>query len=267
MSAEGLPARSGLSSGSKTSRQGKYIYAIIEGEERRDFGPIGVGGAGVFTTHFRDLAAVVSDSEVGECSLSRENLIPHQRVLEKVMKELTLLPVRFGTIAEREEKIEEKVLKARYEEFKELLAELRGKTELGVRAAWVNMEKIFGEIVEENGSIRRLKEKIAKETSLSERRSGMMRVGEMVEKVLEGKKEKEKTEILKVLKPLSVDLKVNEVYGDQNLLNAAFLVKRRKEAEFDQRIATLEKKLAERVRLKYVGPVPPCNFVEVVVEW
>ena len=44
------------------TRDGVYVYCIIESGEPRTFGNLGIGGRGdeVFTIHYRDLAAVVS---------------------------------------------------------------------------------------------------------------------------------------------------------------------------------------------------------------
>ena len=41
--------------------EGKYIYCIIETDEPRSFGPMGIGGRGdeVYTVHHKGLAAVV----------------------------------------------------------------------------------------------------------------------------------------------------------------------------------------------------------------
>lgn len=251
------------------NNEGKYIYAIIEAERPHKFGNLGIGGRGdkVYTVHYKDLAAVVSSSPIVKYPVSRENTLTHEKVLEKVMEKFTVLPVRFCTIAEQEEDIKEKVLKARYAEFKHLLNEMKEKVELGVRAIWTNMEEIFAEIVTENKVIAQLKEKIAKETSPSRRHAGMMKVGEMVKEALDRKKEKEAREVLAVLKPLSVDAKENKIYGDRNIANFAFLVKKANERDFDAKIGKLAEEYEPRKEIKYVGPVPPYNFVEIVVTW
>jgi len=250
-------------------RTGSYIYAIVEASRQEGFGNLGIGGRGdgVYTVHCGSLAAVVSASPIVKYPVSRDNTMAHQKVLEKVMRKFALLPVRYCTIAEKEEDIKEKVLKARYKEFKDLLSEMKDKVELGVRAIWTNMEQIFGEIGEENKDIKQLKEKVAKETSLFKKREGMMKVGEMVKEALEEKKEKEATELLAALKPLSVDFREKEVYGDRNIANFAFLVKKENERVFDEKIGELAKEYAPRKEIKYIGPVPPYNFVEVVVTW
>lgn len=245
------------------------MYAIIEADEPQEFPVPGIGDRGdkVYTVHHNGLVAVVSSCPIVKYPVSRDNTMAHQKVLEEVMRKFTLLPVRYCSIAEREEDIREKVLKARYKEFKNLLGEMKDKIELGVRAIWTNMEQIFGEVIEENKDIAQLKEKIAEDTSPFKRREGMMKVGEMVKEALEEKKEHEAQELLVALKPLSVDAKANKVYGDRNILSAAFLVEKAKEREFDEKINELAEKLGEGTKLEYFGPVPPYNFVEVVVTW
>jgi len=50
-----------------------------------------------------------------------------------------------------------------------------------------------------------------------------------------------------------------------NLVNAAFLVDREQERAFDRKMQELEEVYGARKKLKYIGPVAPYNFVEVVV--
>ena len=249
--------------------EGKYIYGIIRARQKQDFGPIGIGGRGdlVYTLHFQDLAVIVSSSPIIRYHVTRDNAISHQQVLEKAMPEFTILPVRFCTIGEEEGVIIEKVLKNRYQEFIDLIAGLEGKIELGVRAFWTDMDAIFTETIEENPPIKQLKNLLSKETNIQRQYAGKIKIGEMVQKALEEKKKKEAKELLEILKPLSLDFRENRVLGDMNLVNAAFLVAKAREHEFDQKMQELEKVYGERKKLKYIGPVPPYNFVEVVVTW
>lgn len=249
--------------------EGKYIYGIIAASQKREFGPMGIGERGdvVYTLHYQDLAAIVSSSPIVKYPVTRDNSITHQQVLEKAMPEYTILPVRFCTIGETEEAIIEKVLKSRYQEFIDLLAEMEGKIELGVRVFWTDMEAIFAEIVEENMDIKILKQALLKETNEQKKYAGRIKIGQLVKKALEEKKKREAEELLEVLKPLSLDFRQNRVLGDMNLVNAAFLVAKEREEEFDQKMQDLEKLYSTRKKLKYIGPVPPYNFVEVVVTW
>jgi hypothetical protein len=213
------------------------------------------------------LAAIVSSSPIVKYAVTRDNSIAHARVLEKAMEEYTVLPVRFCTIAENEEMIIEKILKTRYQELIGLLREMEGKVELGVRALWTDLQVIFAEVVEENKDIKEIKEALLRERNEQRKYAGKIKIGQLVQKALEGKKKREAEELLEALRPLSLDYKENRIYGDMNLVNAAFLVTKEREKEFDHKMQELEKAYGERKKLKYIGPVAPYNFVEVVVNW
>jgi len=68
-----------------------------------------------------------------------------------------------------------------------------------------------------------------------------------------------------VLTPLADEVKVNDKYGERMILNAAFLIKNEKEVEFDQVINALDEKYRNLLSFKYVGTLPPYNFVNLVI--
>ena len=251
--------------------EGQYIYAIVATCEEKGFGPIGIGDRNdeVYTVCYRDIGAVISPAHVVKYPITRANTMAHQKVMEEVMKYYPMLPVRFGTIGEGIEGIElikEKVLKARYDELKDLLRYVEEKVELGLKALWMNMEVIFREIVEEKREIRVLKERRLMPGSIKARQDGV-RLGEMVKKALDAKRVREEKVILDFFKGLWVEHKTNNVFGDQMVTNNAFLVQKDREKAFDERVDQVVARHDGRMRFKYVGPVPPCNFVEIVVTW
>ncbi len=247
--------------------EGKYIYCIIGTNEGRNFGPIGIGGRGdeVSTICYQDLSCVISNSPMTKYIISRENMTAHEKVIEEVMKDYTVLPVRFCTIATCAEEVRD-LLRKRGIEFRNLLRDMNGKVELGLRAWWKNMDVIFQEIVDEHKEIKGLKQRIASK-NLKETYPQRIKLGEMVKSALETKKEKEGKEILDLLKKISFDFRANELVGDKVIVNAAFLVDKAREKEFDNRVEELIEKYDERVKFKYVGPAPPFNFVNIVVRW
>ena len=246
---------------------GKYMYCIIRCPEPRQFTTRGIGERGdiVQTVHFEDLAAVVSDSPIMEYENSRRNMMAHTLVLEEVMRDFTILPVRFSTVAPSAEAIQEKVLKRRYGEFNGLLAEMEGRVELGLKAFWYE-EVIFQEIVEQNPSIRHLRDSLMgrpPEETYYER----IRLGEMIENAMWKKRDEDAERILARLRPLVYKTRANKVVTDRMVLNAAFLVNEARQAEFDETVGRLDAEMGKRLIFKYVGPVPPYNFVNIVVTW
>ena len=246
--------------------EGKYMYCIIRSLEPRQFATRGIGERGdiVHTVHFVSLAAVVSDSPVVEYESSRRNMMAHTRILEEVMQEFTILPVRFSTVAPSAE-IVQKVLKQRSIEFHDLLAEMEDRVELGLKTFWYE-KVIFEEIVEENPPIRRLRDGLmghSPEETYYER----IRLGEMIEAAMWKKRHEDAERMLDQLRPLVYKTQANKVITDRMVLNAAFLVDQARQAEFDAVVERLDAEMGTRLIFKYVGPVPPYNFVNIVVRW
>ena len=248
---------------------GKYLYCVIKERNSKKFNILGQEGKEVYTINEGNLAIVVSDTPKEEYSFIKEHLTCHQKVIEEVMKEgYDVLPVRFSTVAKSEEDVREKVLKGYRKEILETFPIVEGRVELGLRAFWKDMPSIFQEILRENPEIQRVKEE-AQKNPFQMKVAG---VGELVQKTLDAKREKEAQKILSPLKKLAVDfkerelLRSREVMKDSMILSSAFLVKKEKVEEFDQKVEELMKEYENRVKLIYVGPIPPFNFVSLVLD-
>jgi len=252
-------------------KEGYYIYCIIATSQERNFGPVGIGGRGaeVLTIGYDDLCMVVSNHPMTRFVVNRENMLAHQKVLEKVMTEFdSVLPVRFGTVASSADETRN-LLDRRYREFANLLKDMDHKIELGVKGLWLDMNTIFKEITEEHKDIKRLKKKIEKEAE-SKNIEAKMKAGKMVEAALQKKKEKESERIVDTLRRTTIEHKLNRTTGDEMFINAAFLVDKGREKEFDNIMDDLSEEFKERIKFVYAGPLPVFNFVNIVIypeEW
>ncbi|MBI4684683.1 MAG: GvpL/GvpF family gas vesicle protein [Nitrospirae bacterium] len=245
-------------------KEGKYTYCIIKSSQSQSFGSLGIGGRGdeLYTICFNDIAAVVSNSPIKRYPVSRENMLAHEKAIEEVMKEHTVLPVRFCTIAEDEAKVK-RILEKEYDKFKNLLKGIQGKRELGLKVVFKE-DVMYKDILEKYEDIKVLKEKIA--TLPSEKTYFQrMEIGKMVEAALEKEKEIYKEDILETLSPLALEVKTNNTYGERMIVNAAFLVEKHKEAEFDQRVQEHGEKYGDKMKFKYVGTLPPFNFINLTI--
>lgn len=243
---------------------GKYLYCIIKEKAKKIFNELkGMNGGKVYTVGYNNLSAVVSDSEIKEYSLTKDNLLTHQKTIEEVMKNYTVLPVAFGIIAEDGTTIKEKLLKLKYAELLENLSDLDGKMVVGLKGLWLDMAKTFQELVNENPEIKKLKEQNG-DTILD--RDQTIEIGKLVGTSLALKREEEKEQILKTFKEIADDFKENKIFGDQMIFNTVFLVSKRKAKLFDQRAKSLDEKYNGRIHFKYVGPIPPFDFVKIPVK-
>jgi len=200
---------------------------------------------------------VVSETKAKDYALTREYLLGHQKVIEKLMQRgYDVLPMRFGIVAKNTKDVKEKILKAKSKEFLEAFGKVQGKVELGLKALWRDISSVFQEIGE-NKEIQIAKKQAQKNPS----QFRVAAVGELVGKVLEQKRAKEAQKILGPLKKLAADCAERNLVGESMIFNSAFLVPKAKEKEFDQRVEEIGQEHNQRIKFIYVGPVPPYNFV------
>ena len=252
-----------------TEKGGHYIYCIIGTRQERNFRAIGIDRTDVLTVSYDDLSMVVSYHPLTRVVISKDNMIAHQKVIERVMQEFdSVLPVRFGTIAANADEIRN-LLDRRHREFLDLLRYVEHRIELGVKGMWKNMATIYDEIVRDNPAIEKAKKETAKQDS-AKNLQGLRKVGMMVEKALLMKKEQEAGKIADHFRKTAVDQKLNKTSGDEMFINAAFLVDRGREKEFDNLMEQICRRYQETAIFRYAGPLPAFTFVNVVInteEW
>ena len=248
------------------NQEGQYVYCIIGTGEARNFGPIGIGDRGdpVTTLAYQDLSAVVSSVSMAKYVVSKETMIAHEQVIERVMKDYTVLPVRFYTVAPNAEEIRH-LLRRRYAEFKKLLRELDNKVELGLKALWRDMNAILKEIAEEDEGVRAARDKVVTRSG-GDAGPEKDAASKILQLALAEKNAKEAEALLQPLRQICSDSCLNRTYGDVMIMNAAFLVDRDREREFVRYVEQLGIQHRDRMEFKYVGPVPPYSFVNIVVK-
>ena len=241
-----------------TELTGRYVYCIIPTEEAKNFGPIGIGTdpTEVSTVTYRDIAAVVSPTPIEVHDPTRENVLAHERVNEAVMKDYTVIPMSFGTVFKTEQDIIE-LLKTAYDAFRDVLDKMRNKLEFGLKILW-EPEQVIKVIEKEDESLRLLRQEISSQQGSTY--FARMQYGRLVDSMLEERSEQTATEILGALK--GVASRVNKPIGDKMILNAAFLVSRDREEEFDAKVKQIGA-THEHLNFKYTGPWPPYNFVNI----
>jgi len=246
------------------SPQGKYIYGIIEEAQPRRFNFPGVGEAEVYTINYEKLAAIVSDTELEEIDPTRKNVLAHTTVQDKVLKEYDLLPMGFGMIANSEDEVRRLLVK-NYDGLIKELERLADRIEVELKVFW-DQEAMIRQLEGENRELDRIKERIRTASSPVETQSLLMQAGKLVERVVLDWKAKYAQRAYNTLKQFSVDARLNNPIGVKNILNASFLIDKSRESEFQKEIYKLDSEYQGKVNFKYVGPLPPYNFVNLKLE-
>jgi hypothetical protein len=246
------------------SSSGVYVYCIIECSEPRNFGKIGIGARGddVYTVHYRDLAAVVSQAQLQVYDPTRENALTHEHVNEVVMIDngFTPVPMSFGTLFKTEEDTIE-FLKDTYDALRDVLQKMKDKLEFGLKVNW-DRESVLVEVEQENEELRRLKAEI-ESNQQSSTYFARMQLGRLVEQALADKSDSYVREIYDGLRETAIASRSNKVIGDKMIMNAAFLVDRKNQELFDQKVHEIGKHYEGKLTFRYTGPWPPYNFVTI----
>jgi hypothetical protein len=253
-------ARTRESDAVPVASRGKYVYCIIEATDPLRFGTIGIGAepSDVYTVHFKNLAAIVSDAPLEVLDSTRENVLAHERVNETVMREHTVIPMSFGTIFKTREDIVE-LLRSAAEAFGDVLNKMQNKLEFGLKVLW-DRDQAIAEVEGEDEDIGRLKKEISGQKGPTY--FARMQYGRLVDSALQARSERYVAGILDELRDVSVASRINKPIGDKMIMNAAFLISRDKESAFDAKVKSIASRF-EKLTFKYTGPWPPYNFVNI----
>jgi len=239
-----------------------YIYGVVG--TNQETSPLENDiSDGLHAVPYQDIACVVGNTSMYSFnSMPKEalgrHLVEHQTTVEKIMKDYTVIPFKFGTIVEGQDEVK-KVLQSGYGEFKEKLQLMDKKIELDVVALWNDLNSAIKKIGEEDNQIKTLKEQIAKKPA-EETLQDRIKIGSMIKDALDEKRGVVQSEMLDFLKEKVADFQKHELMDDKMIFNCAFLLDKDKEAEFDQALNELNTRFEEEINFKCVGPLPPYSF-------
>ncbi|MBI4671545.1 MAG: GvpL/GvpF family gas vesicle protein [Chloroflexi bacterium] len=110
---------------------GYYVYAIVSGKHIAEARLFTVEDATLACVTFSDIGAVIRAAGCDARLTLPYDALRHARIIQALMREDTLLPVRFGTILPNEQAVRA-LLAERYLSFKRNLARVMNRVELGL---------------------------------------------------------------------------------------------------------------------------------------
>jgi hypothetical protein len=111
------------------------MYAITDRAAAVTAGRTGLEGAPLLTVPCREIAAVVSAVTAARVEATPANFWLHEEVVEGLMADSPVLPLRWGTVVPDERRLSA-VLETHYDSFVAALERVRGRVELGLRVLW-----------------------------------------------------------------------------------------------------------------------------------
>ena len=248
--------------GSDVAR-GRYVYALIRAAEARpQYDSIGINGATVYSICNGHLAAVVSDVPNRTIRPERRHLTAHHQVLQRLMEETTLLPARFGTIADGCQELHT-ILSENRTAFLRQLQRLAGTVEMGLKVFW-EVPNIFAYFVSTHGELGALRDRVfrgGRDPSVDEK----IELGALFERLLREDRARHREKVVAMLQGCCREVRENDARSEREVMNLACLVDRQSQQKFGEGVFEAAKLFDEHYAFDFSGPWPPHNFAEVDV--
>jgi Gas vesicle synthesis protein GvpL/GvpF len=239
----------------------RYIYGIIRSETATTFDVEGLSGAirPVSLPMAGGLAMVTSPHDNTVLRPTRKNMLAHTRVLETVMKEFDVLPVRFGTVVASDHS-GVALLENNREQFLSAMETIQGRVELSIKIFWRD-GVAFREVMTENARLTAERDRLA---SMDPGKSHYDRIefGKAVGAAISAKRDTDSSAIIERLTPYAEKMLQGPITEDAMIVNLSMLVKRDMEKLLDQAINLIDDVHGKRWMIRYVGPIPAFSFVE-----
>lgn len=189
------------------------------------------------------------------------HLLLHQKVIEDLMRDNSVLPVRLGTVLEDDDAIAS-LLRGSRDLLHTTWEHFRGVVEVDVAATWD-----IGEILAQVGVDPEVS--AAKSSAMTApvelRTEAVVGVGRLVEAKLDKRRGELELKVLEHLRPYANDMQLNSVVSDELVCNIAFLIDQSQVGHIDEALHRLDAELEGRCDFRRVGPLPPYSFATIHV--
>lgn len=251
---------------------GRYLYGIIPGVA--DFQTTGIDGNPVYLISYRDIAALVHACHPKAYESSNREQVEnwlrqHQNVVDEALRYTnSLIPMSFdgiidGSSASNPDDVLKQWLQERYNSIKDLLKQLSGCVEYGIKI-FCSDEILIEKVTKENPEIVELNDRLL---SMSKGTAFLFRseLSQKIRKAVAAECQILANEIIIKIRQVVIDLKENkldkEVSGNQRtILNLAVLAHPDQVEVIGDLLENLQTN--GHYRVAFTGPWPAYSFVK-----
>jgi len=206
---------------------------------------------------YKDIAAVarrVDARSADDLNSDKEQLknwlVAYQQTNIDIFHHSTILPLRFGTMVDQKEAVED-FLASSYIHIKWALDRLKGKAEFAVQLSW-DLNMVLGEISQDEQWLSKVKASI----DLADK----VEMGRLLFQAADTKKKEIVASAHRKLSAVSLDSSDGKCTDESMIMNRSYMIERSAEESFDEAMAELGKENESYLSFKYVGPIPPYSF-------
>jgi hypothetical protein len=230
-----------------------YVYAVVDRPDQKLPRQAGLRGEELSKIVWRDIAAVVSAYDGAAPSQGADEVWRHEAVIESLMSDCTVVPMRFGTLAPSRRHVDD-ILCRTYRALAEDIARVRGQVEIGMRCLSNIAEEAEDDcpaaghaspLLGTGRGAAYLRERVAKDRHSRERQRGKLRLVR---------------DVYDKLASHARDSRLDERPEDRHGIAAAFLVARDRMMAFRATVGDVADANPD-LALLCTGPWPPYSFV------
>ena len=237
-----------------------WVYGVVpagadlkELKRRRDRLP-----AGVHVVESGDLGVIVGDVPENTAKATRDQALNHARVLEAAVLDTPVVPFRFGMVADASE-LSAELLEGRHDELSQILERVKDHVQFTLKVDY-EQEVVLANLIEAEPAIAQLREQTRGRDETATR-DARVRLGELVSMALDQLRQQEAQAIIERLTPFASAFTMGPLESEFMLLNAAFLIERRRLRDFDEAASALADDQVARMHFRLLGPMPAYDFV------
>ena len=245
---------------------GLYVYGVVAADAGGlpSGGGVGDPPAAVRVVTSGDLGALVSDLPAGPAPGTRNDLEAHQRVLGEGIAEATVLPMRFGVVMDSEDVVKHELLDRHAEELRGLLRDLDGRVQMTVKAYYAE-DVLLREVLASDPHVAKLSREVRGEPEETSREA-RIELGRLVAQAVEERRAHDRERVREAVAPFVADVVDDEPAGERVAAQLQLLVDRDRRGELDEAVETLAAEQAERLAVRYLGPLAPYSFADLQLD-
>lgn len=249
----------------------KYLYGfvdqLLDPREDKNLGPIGLDGRDLRLKRYGRITLAVSDlAETLFTGLPKETLLKyltqHQTAIEIIMAQSQVLPFKFGTFVENPEDIPG-LLDQGESQIKDAFETLKGRIELDVVVLFHDPDQVIKEI----GASEEI-QKFQQSLALGPEQEGIdarIALGKRVKSGLDQLRDHYAGRVLDHLEKAAEKYKIHDIRDDAMIANLAFLLEKKNQPLFEEKIEALDQIFEGKVDFRIIGPLPYYSFLTFMI--
>lgn len=235
-----------------------YLYGVVEPELAHPPFPTGIKGTKVFSQKYGDIAVLLGDVRTAKIRPERRHLKLHEEVLREFMKRGVVLPISYGTIAQRMQIAH--LMEHNHKTLRASLTEFSGKVEMHLRLVW-DVDNIYKYFLEQHPELQEEATSIFSKNMPSQWEK--IELGRLFEELLKEERGKYIQKVKKALSSYCHETKELSVVNERTILRLACLVDEDKEEEFDKGVRHIAENFSDIHSFEITGPWPLYNFCNI----